>query len=314
MRERSIPIVCLVGPTAVGKTWLSLEIAERLRGEIVSADSMQVYRKMDIGTAKLPFGERRGITHYMIDVVEPTEVFTAYDYTTMARPLLKEIYTREKLPLLVGGTGLYVRALVDHLDFTKAARDEVLRDRLGKIAEEQGAEILHGQLQQLDPDAAAKIHPNDHKRLIRALEIVTLTGKPLAKNYDRRESPFIPLFIGLTMERTELYARIDKRVDEMIEKGLVQEVEGLLAYGCTAQHTSMQAIGYKELVEYIHGQMNFEDAVAKIKQASRRYAKRQLSWFRADPRIQWYTFAEGDMIQSISDLLDQIQHHMAAYR
>ncbi len=308
MAKKRIPVVCLVGPTAVGKTGLSLDLAEYLQCEIISADSMQVYRNMDVGTAKIPLEERRGITHYMIDVIEPTETFTAYDYAIMARSILLDCAKSDSVPLMVGGTGLYIRAVMDDLDFTKATRDEELRASFEQIVKQQGALVLHERLQRLDPDAASRIHPNDHKRMIRSLEIITLTGQPIAASYKRTtESPFAPIIIGLTMDRDILYARIDQRVDQMIDEGLVQEVESLLARGCTSKHTSMQAIGYKELMAYVEDRIGLQDAVTSIKQASRRYAKRQLSWFRADPRIQWYNWADNDMIKSISNILDHVK-------
>lgn len=303
-----IPIVCIVGPTAVGKTGLSLELSHRLDGEIISADSMQVYRGMDIGTAKLPFIEREGVPHYMIDVVDPTETFTAYDYARMARPIIRDIASRGKVPFMVGGTGLYFRSVLDDLDFTPATRNEALRSTLELEIVEHGIQVLHERLQQLDPVSAMRIHPNDQKRLIRALEINLLTGKPVAENHRNTNSlsPFVPLVIGLNMEREVLYARIDQRVDQMIDEGLLFEVQTLIKKGCTAQHTSMQAIGYKELVSYIEGHVSFSDAVIRIKQASRRYAKRQLSWFRADPRISWYNWPNDDKISVVSTILESI--------
>ncbi len=291
-----LPVICVVGPTAVGKSDLGLELAKRYNGEIISADSMQVYRHMDIGTAKLPFVDRQGITHHMIDVVSALETFTVHDYAAMARPILQDIHTRGHLPIVVGGTGLYVRALIDHFDFTKTKRNISLREQLASESREVGSIVLHERLQNLDPVSAARIHPNDERRLIRALEVVLQTGQPMSQSYQGEESPFKPILLGFTMERSRLYARIDHRVHKMIDQGLVAEVESLLSMGCTASHTSMQAIGYKELTGYLAGESSLDQAVETICQATRRYAKRQLSWFRADPRIQWYETPEDGMI------------------
>ena len=299
------PVVCIVGPTAVGKSDVSLELAEAFRGEVISADSMQVYRHMDIGTAKLPVNERRGIAHHMIDVVSPLETFTVHNYAVMARVALNDIVARGHLPIVVGGTGLYIRALVDHFDFTQTERNDALREELSQQARSYGTSVLYERLLQLDPDAASRIHHNDERRLIRALEVVLTTGKPMAMNYRIDESPYLPVIIGLTMERTRLYARIEQRVEHMIEAGLEQEVRTLFSMGCTSSHTSMQAIGYKEFAGVIHGELSLEQATAEIKQATRRYAKRQLSWFRADPRIRWYETPEDGMMNK--NFLPQIR-------
>ncbi len=291
-----LPVICVVGPTAVGKSDMGLELAKHYNGEVISADSMQVYRHMDIGTAKLPVLEQQGIVHHMIDVVSALDTFTVHDYAAIARPILQDIHARGRLPIIVGGTGLYVRALIDHFDFTQTKRNMRLREQLASEAREAGSGILHERLQKLDPVSAARIHQNDERRLIRALEVVLETGQPMSKSYQGEESPYTPILLGFTMERLRLYARIDQRVHGMIDQGLVAEVEALLSMGCTAAHTSMQAIGYKELTGYLAGDSSLDQAVEAICQATRRYAKRQLSWFRADPRIQWYETPEDGMI------------------
>ena len=292
------PLLCVVGPTASGKTALSLDLAEAVDGEIVSADSMQVYRHMDIGTAKLPVSERRGIRHHLIDAAAPTETFSAHQYAELARSAIAGIRARGRLPVLVGGTGLYVRAVVDQFDFTQTARDEELRRQLAREAECLGAQALHARLGRLDPRAADRIHPRDLRRIIRALEVVMSTGRPLTASFSADGSLPRARMIGLTLPRDALYRRIDRRVDHMMEMGLLREVEALAALGCTREHTAMQAIGYKELLAVLHGGMELAEAVAAIKRASRRYAKRQLSWFRADPRVRWCECPEDDMMMA----------------
>lgn len=299
------PLLCLVGPTAVGKTDLSLDLAEQLQAEIVSVDSMQVYRHMNIGTGKVPLSERRGIQHHMIDVAEPTHPFTVHEFAEQARPLLQAIYARGKLPLLVGGTGLYVRALVDQYDFAQTDRDPVLRAQLEQEVDAEGAHILHARLQEQDPESAARIHPHDARRIIRALEIVQTTGGTVKNSSARAESPYHPVMIGLTCERDTLYSRIGQRIDHMVEQGLVREVEDLLALGCNEQHTAMQAIGYKEILEYLRGACTLQESIDTMKQASRRYAKRQWSWFRADKRLVWYERTEDGMMRDV--VLNYIQ-------
>ncbi len=295
-----IPVICIVGPTAVGKTALSLELALRFCGEIISADSMQVYRYMDIGTAKLPVSDRRQVAHHMIDVVDPRDHFTVHDYVSMARPVIDQIAARGHVPIVVGGTGLYVRSLIDHYDLTSTARNDELRAELAREAEQYGSDHLHARLRDLDAVSADRIHPNDVRRIVRALEIVTLSGKTVAENYAAKESNLQPLMIGLTLDRDKLYTRIDQRVDDMMENGLLNEVRMLRDIGCHASLTSMQAIGYKELFGVLEGRHTLDVAVALIKQASRRYAKRQLSWFRTDSRIVWYEFQEDDIMDAMS--------------
>ncbi|MCY0876411.1 MAG: tRNA (adenosine(37)-N6)-dimethylallyltransferase MiaA [Firmicutes bacterium] len=293
------PIVCVVGPTAIGKTDLSLDLAQALHGEIVSADSMQVYRHMDIGTGKIPVVDRRSITHHMIDVVDPWVPFTVHEFAQMARSVLSDLDARQRIPIVVGGTGLYVKALIDHFDFAQTDRDPSLRDALTQEAERVGAPVLHERLRAKDPLSATRIHPNDLRRVIRALEIVERTGRPVEANRSQERPPYAPILIGLTGERERLYQRIERRIDHMVEEGLVAEVERLLALGCDETHTAMQAIGYKEILQYVRGTCSLEAAVAAVKQASRRYAKRQWSWFRADSRIVWYEWAEDGMMLDV---------------
>ncbi len=305
MAQQPIPFIGIVGPTAVGKTELSLLLAENLGGEIISADSMQVYKHMDIGTAKLPLEERRGIIHHMIDVVEPTVSYTVFEYATSARMIIRDCYQRGNVPIVVGGTGLYFRSLVDEFDFTETDRNDELRNELSLLADQKGSQVLHEQLSVRDAEAANRIHPNDTKRLIRALEIVIQTGRTVRASYLGRDRQFQPILIGLTDERERLYKRIDDRVEHMMKIGLQDEVQKLVAMGCGEEHTSMQAIGYKEMLDFLYHRVSLDEAVQQIKKASRRYAKRQFSWFRADRRIWWYHLEEDGMMNS-AYLLDQV--------
>ncbi len=302
---KKTPVICIVGPTAVGKSDVGVALSQRWQGEVISADSMQVYRGMDIGTAKLSLEERQGIVHHMIDVVSPRTTYTVHDYAMAAREAVQACHHRGHLPMIVGGTGLYVRAVIDHFDFTQTQKDTTLRDALTREAEEVGSHRLHERLQGLDREAANRIHPHDVRRIVRALEVVLTTGKTMRANYQQEESPFFPIMIGLTDERNVLYARIERRMDRMIERGLLEEVRTLLAMGCTSEHTAMQAIGYKELTGVLQGEVPLDVAIEQMKQATRRYAKRQLSWFRGDSRIEWYSTPEDGMISE--NFLTQIE-------
>ncbi|OPG15600.1 tRNA (adenosine(37)-N6)-dimethylallyltransferase MiaA [Ferroacidibacillus organovorans] len=289
-------ILCIVGPTAVGKTELSLQLAEALSGEIVSADSMQVYRGMDIGTAKLLMNQRRGIVHHMIDVADPTEVYTVHRYAVQARKTIDEIALRGKTPIVVGGTGLYVRALTEHFDFTETRENEAFRAQLTARAEREGVQRLHEELMLRDPEAATRIHPNDLRRIIRALEVNEITGKTLHENWNQGDSPYDSVMIGLTLSRDALYQRIDARVLQMMEEGLLDEVERLRARGCRRDMASMQAIGYRQVFDFFEGLISREAMIDEIKKASRRYAKRQWSWYRNDQSVHWYDRSEDGMI------------------
>lgn len=301
-------VVCLVGPTAVGKTALSLDVAEALDAEIISADAMQVYRGMDIGTGKVLLEERRGIVHHMIDVADPTQSYTVHDYVQNAQAVLSDLAERGRMPVVVGGTGLYVRSLLEQFDFANTAHDATLRARLTEEADQEGSQALHARLRALDDVTAARIHPNDARRIIRALEIVMTTGHPVEHSRVARPSPYRPVLIGLTADREALYRRIERRVDGMMRMGLIGEVQDLLAQGCRPTDTAMQAIGYKEIVNYLQGQCTLEDAIDAIKKASRRYAKRQWSWFRADSRIVWYEGSEDGMMRD--EVMPYIQRCM----
>ena len=279
-------IVVVAGPTASGKTALGIALAKDFNGEIVSADSMQVYRGMDIGTAKASLAEREGIPHYMLDVAEPWEDYSVARYVEQAEACCRDILRRGKLPILVGGTGLYIDSLVSGRDFAAVDSDQGLREALAAEYDALGGEAMHRRLQELDPERAAILHPGDKRRIVRALEVYRLTGMTITE-HDRQTQALPKRFDAAAIHlnfknRAALYARIDRRVDMMVEQGLFREVEGLLAAGLSPESTAMQAIGYKEAVRSLRGELRREAAVDLIKQASRRYAKRQLTWFNRD--------------------------------
>ncbi|KLU40522.1 MAG: tRNA (adenosine(37)-N6)-dimethylallyltransferase MiaA [Limnochordia bacterium] len=312
------PLLVIVGPTAVGKTSLSLRLAESLEGEIVSADSMQIYRGMDIGTAKPSLNERSQIRHHLLDVISPAESFNVQDWVKLAEKAIDDIAARGKTPIIAGGTGLYVNALLDGFLFPDTSADPRLRQEL-EVKGEQDPEALHAELAQVDPDTAARLHPNDLRRVIRALEVYYRTGSPISvlqKKAKHAARPYRLLYIGLTRDRSDLYARINARVDEMLREGLVEEVRGLkerFLDGATdqarAQLTSLQALGYKEILWALEGQMPLEEAVDILKRDTRRYAKRQLSWFRRDPRIKWFNLthsSEDEVQRTVIELWHQL--------
>lgn len=297
-------VIVIVGPTAVGKTNLSIEIAKRINGEIISADSMQVYKHMDIGTAKPSREEMQGIKHYMLNVFEPDEECNVAKYKEMAIDCIDEILNKNKIPIIVGGTGLYVNTVVDNIEFSQTVTDWDYRAKLEERATSEGVELLYKELQEIDKESAEKIHQNDLRRIIRALEVNHSTGKPISyHNKLSRQNPskYDFIMIGLNMERADLYKRIDLRVDKMIADGLVDEVKGLIKRGVSPKNTSMQGLGYKEVLEYLKGERLFNEVVDIIKMNSRRYAKRQLTWFRRDQRIQWY-----DMNEKLENIIKKI--------
>jgi len=288
-------LLAIIGPTGVGKTEVGLLVAAALGGEIVSADSMQCYRGMDIGTAKSTGAQRARVPHHLIDVVEPDEPFSVATYQTLADAALEDIWQRGRQPLLVGGSGLYVRAVVDGLDFPIAPADADFRRRLLEEAKRVGREALHERLAAVDPEAAARIHPNNVKRVIRALEVHAQTGRPISQAWalDREKSSrYNTRQFGLQLARAELYRQIERRIDQMIADGLVAEVKALLARGYGEDLVSMKGLGYAQLAIYLRGRCSLEEAVRRLKRDTRRFAKRQLTWFRADPRIEWVDVAE----------------------
>ncbi|MDN4092340.1 tRNA (adenosine(37)-N6)-dimethylallyltransferase MiaA [Brevibacillus agri] len=286
-------LVVIIGPTAVGKTQLSLDLAQQFNGEIISGDSMQVYRGMDIGTAKAEPAELALVPHHLIDIKNPDEEYSVALFQESATRLITEINQRERLPFIVGGTGLYIESVTHRFQFSQAAQDPELRERLQRLADAEGVEALHARLADVDPITAQRLHPNDVKRVIRALEIYESTGYKMSDFQLRAQhSPYDLVMIGLTMERAVLYERINRRVELMIEEGLVEEVRGLLDKGYDASMVSMQGLGYKELIPYLYGEITLEKAINDIQQRTRHFAKRQLSWFRRIPEVQWFDMTD----------------------
>ncbi|OPA74804.1 tRNA (adenosine(37)-N6)-dimethylallyltransferase MiaA [Paenibacillus selenitireducens] len=302
-------MLVLIGPTAVGKTALSLELAELFNCEIISGDSMQVYRHMDIGTAKLPLHEQKGIVHHMIDIHDPDEAFSVAEFQDRCKALAMEIEGRGKLPFIVGGTGLYVESVCYGFEFSETGADEVFRQEQVLFAEKHGAIALHDKLKAVDPVTADRLHPNDQRRIIRALEVYHLTGAPLSEQLagQTKTSPYDLCIIGLTMERALLYQRIEQRIDEMLEEGLVLEVDRLLKKGFTRELVSMQGLGYKEIAAYLEGECSLDEAVTLLKRDTRRFAKRQLSWFRHMKEIHWVDVTQPENFvknkQAIRDII-----------
>jgi tRNA dimethylallyltransferase len=280
-------MVVLCGPTAAGKTEVAVALAQALGAEIVAADSRTVYRGMDIGTAKPTPQQRRLVPHHLLDVADPSQAFTVADFQRLARAAIGTIRSRGRLPLPVGGTGLYLRAVTDDLAIPQVLPDHSLRASLEADEMRLGPGHLHARLAALDPGAAARIHPSNVRRLVRALEVTLVTGRPVSEQQGRGVPPGALAMVGLTMARPRLYERIDARVDAQIAAGLVEETRRLLAQGIPPQAPSMQTIGYREIAAWLRGEYEFPEAVRRIKQNTRRYAKRQLTWFRRDPRIVW---------------------------
>lgn len=282
-------LIIIAGPTATGKTALAVDIANTIGGEVVSADSMLVYRGLNIGAAKPSPEEMRGVLHHLIDVVDPDQEYSVAVYQKQARACINSILAGGKTPLLVGGTGLYIRSVIDDYDFSKVVRDEDLRADLQREAARDGSDALHRRLAGIDPKAAERLHPKDIRRIARALEVYYLTGKPLSDSWrlENNKPLYNLLFLGLNMDRQILYRRIEDRVDSMIEAGLLEEARGLRERGYGPGLTSMQGLGYKEIQTYLTGSVSWEETVALIKRNTRRFAKRQLTWFRRDRRIKW---------------------------
>ncbi|WP_394897960.1 tRNA (adenosine(37)-N6)-dimethylallyltransferase MiaA [Clostridium butyricum] len=296
-------LLVLGGPTAVGKTELSIKLAKELNGEIISADSMQIYKYMDIGSAKVTEQEMDGIKHHLIDVIEPNLPFSVADFKEYGEISLKNILSKNKFPIIAGGTGLYINSLTCNMTFTEAEKDEEYRLYLEKLSEEKGNDFVHEMLKEIDPISYKEIHANNRKRVIRALEVYKLTKKPFSSfnaGEDFYKSDYDVYYYVLTMNRDKLYERINKRVDIMIEKGLLEECIKLREMGYTSDMQSMQGIGYKEILYYLENKISFEDAVNMIKQGSRNYAKRQLTWFRRDKRC---IFLDKDVMSE-----DEILH------
>lgn len=309
------PLIILTGPTAVGKTKASIGLAKAIGGEIISADSMQVYRHMDIGSAKITKEEMADVPHYLIDVLEPEEEFHVVRFQQMAKAAMADIYSRGKIPIIVGGTGFYIQALLYDIDFTENEGGSVYREKLEALAKEKGAAYLHGQLAMVDPKSAEEIHANNIKRVIRALEFYHQTGQKISEHNERerqKESPYQFCYFVLNDRRECLYERIDQRVDQMIRNGLVQEVQTLKERGCTKQMVSMQGLGYKEIFSYLEGDCSLEEAVYIIKRDTRHFAKRQLTWFKRERDVIWVQKDElnYDDKKLLQSLLESIKERM----
>ena len=291
------PLIVLTGPTAVGKTKLSIALAKAVNGEIISADSMQVYKYMDIGSAKIREEEMQGISHYLVDELLPEEEFHIVRFQQMAKTAMEEIYAKGKIPILVGGTGFYIQAVTRDIDFTEAEQDDGYRKELEALASEKGNEYLHRMLEKVDPKSAEEIHANNVKRVIRALEFYHQNHTPISShNQEQKEhtSPYNLVYFVLNAPRELLYERIDKRVDEMLEEGLVDEVRRLKEMGYHKGMVSMQGLGYKEILSYLEGEYPLEEAVRILKRDTRHFAKRQLTWFRREPEVTWVNKDEFD--------------------
>lgn len=300
-------VIAVAGATGSGKSALALALAKRLEGEIICMDSMQIYRGMDIGTAKPTPQERREIPHHMLDIVEPAETYAVADYAREAERAIAQVWARGKLPMLVGGTGLYLKALMHGLSLGGAKSDEKLRQRLNAIANTpNGREALHEMLEKADPDAAKRLHPNDVRRVVRALEVYELTGRPISRQpREGQERPFQMLPLALTMPRPALYDRLEKRVHEMMRLGLADEVRGLLKSGVSPQAQAMQGIGYKELVCVVQGTDSIEAAARQIILNTRHYAKRQETWLRAEPAMIWLDALSGEVTEEALCIIER---------
>ncbi len=306
-------IICIAGPTASGKTALSIALAKERNGEVVSCDSMQIYKGMDIGTAKPTLEERDGIVHHMLDVAEPWEDFSVSRYCEMATPIVEDILSRGKTAIIVGGTGLYMDALIRGNSFAPYPSTG-RREELEAQANREGIESVLCKLKEVDPESAARLHLSDRKRIIRAMEVYLETGETITAHNEKTKAippRFSPVWFALEDEnRQALYARIDKRVDLMLSQGLIDEIEGLLQKGIPAKCTAMQAIGYKEFLSALSGEISLETAAEQVKQASRHYAKRQLTWFRRNENIHWLRRASGE---GTEEILSRARQHLEEF-
>lgn len=307
------PLIVLTGPTAVGKTNLSISLAKAVNGEIISADSMQVYKGMDIGSAKIRKEEMQGVTHYLVDILEPEEEFHIVKFQELAKAALEEIYAKGKIPILVGGTGFYIQAVTRDIDFTQAEQETSYREELEQLAKEKGAEYLHEKLREVDSKSAENIHANNVKRVIRALEFYHQNGTPISEHNEEQKqqtSPYNLAYFVLTAPREILYERIDRRVDQMMEEGLLKEVKSLRERGCHRGMVSMQGLGYKEILAYLEGEYPLEEAVRILKRDTRHFAKRQLTWFRREQDVIWvdkeqFHWNEAEILEYMMSVLKE---------
>ena len=310
------PLIILTGPTAVGKTKASIGLAKAINGEIISADSMQVYKYMDIGSAKIRPEEMDGIKHYLVDVLDPEEEFHVVKFQQMAKEALNEIYAKGKIPIVVGGTGFYIQALLYDIDFTESNEDLSYRQELEELANIHGVEYVHSMLREVDPVSAESIHANNLKRVIRALEFYKQTGEKISDHNEKeraKESPYDFCYFVLNDDRERLYNRIDLRIDQMLEEGLVSEVTALKNKGYTKDMVSMQGLGYKEILDYLNGECTLEEAIYILKRDTRHFAKRHLTWFRRERAVIWinkqdYNHDEKEILQKIIDTIEERIH------
>ena len=305
------PLIIITGPTAVGKTALSVRLAKAIGGEIISADSMQVYRHMDIGSAKIKKEEMDGVPHYLIDVLDPEEEFNVTVFQKMAKEAVEEIYSHGHIPIVAGGTGFYIQALLYDIDFTENGEDTSIRMELEKLGQERGAEFLHNLLRDIDQDSADEIHENNMKRVIRAIEYYRQTGERISEHNKRerqKKSPYDFLYYVVNTDRTRLYERIDRRVDLMLEQGLVVEVMHLKDMGLTRDMVSMQGLGYKEILDYLQGIYTLEEAIYILKRDTRHFAKRQITWFKRERDVRWLDLPDfnNDLDQVLIKMLQDI--------
>lgn len=291
MKERvKKPLIVLTGPTAVGKTKLSISLAKAVDGEVISADSMQIYRYMDIGSAKIKPEEMQGIPHYLVDEIEPFEPFHVVEFQKRAKEAMSSIYSKHKIPILTGGTGFYIQAVLRDIDFTENEKDSAYREKLEAAAREKGVNYLHAMLKEVDEKSAREIHANNVKRVIRALEYYQQTGEKISLHNQKereKQSPYCFAYFVLNDIRSQLYEKIDRRVDDMVTEGLLQEVKALRRMGCTRDMVSMQGLGYKEIMAYLEGEYSLEEAIAVLKRDTRHFAKRQLTWFKREKEVVW---------------------------
>ena len=304
-------VVVLIGPTAVGKTNLSIELAKKFDGEIISGDSMQIYRGMDIATAKISKDEMQGVPHHLIDIVEPDEGFSVAQFQELVRKKITEITSRGKLPFIVGGTGLYIQAVLYDYQFQETATDTEFRTKLEELAQTEGSLTIHDMLKEVDPEAAAAIHHHNVRRVIRALEVFHVTDRKMSdiQKEQKQDSLYDAALIGLTMERSVLYERINKRVEQMLDIGLIEEVQHFYEKGIR-DCQSIQAIGYKEIYKYFDGLQSLDESIEELKQNSRRYAKRQLTWFRNKMNVQWFDMTESVKTHDITKNLQEISSYL----
>ena len=317
VKTEKTPLLIVAGPTATGKSDSAVELALRMNGEVISADSMQVYRGMDIGSAKVTVGEMRGVPHHLIDCADPSENWNVVRFQKEARRAVQDIASRGRLPILCGGTGFYIQALLYDIDFTQMEENTPLRDRLSALAAEKGPEAVHALLLEKDPASAAAIHPNNLKRVIRAIEFMEESGGSIAAHnlqQRERESAYRSVFFVLTMDRARLYERIDRRVDIMMERGLVEEVARLRAMGIQRDSTSMQGIGYKQVYGYLDGEYDLEEAVRLIKRDTRHFAKRQLTWFKREKDVIWTDLDRFENRQQMWDHMQATAENIIHYK